>query len=61
MIREAVFTTLFNLSVSFCVIDPNHTVIENIRTLSITALEKLSMTCVVQPNDLNLLKKVWAF
>ena len=64
MIREAVFTTLFNLSVSFCVIDPNHTEIENVRTLSITALQKLSMTCVVKPNDLNLLKKYsrcWAF
>ena len=37
MIQEAVFTTLFNLSISFGVIDPNHTVIENITILSITA------------------------
>ena len=39
MIREAVFTTLFNLSVSFCVIDPNHTVNENIRTLDYSSVK----------------------
>ena len=35
IILEAVFTTLFNLNFSFTVIDPNHTVIENVSTLSI--------------------------
>ena len=35
---DLVFTTLFNLSFSVTVIEPNHTVIEKVRTLSITAL-----------------------
>ena len=39
MIREAVFTTMFNLSVSCCVIDPNHTVIEHIRTLDYSSVK----------------------
>ena len=39
MIRDAVFTTLFNLSVSICVIDPNHTVVENIRTLDYSSVK----------------------
>ena len=38
IILEAVFTILFNHIFSFTVIAPNHTVIENVRTLSITAL-----------------------
>ena len=38
IILEAVFTTLFNLSFSFTVIDSNHTVIENVSTFSIAAL-----------------------
>ena len=45
-------------------IDPNHTVIENVRTLSIGALQKVSVICVVKPNDLNLLRKYsrcWPF
>ena len=32
---KQIFTTLFNLSFSFTVIDPNHTVIANVRTLSV--------------------------
>ena len=39
------------------VIDPNHNVIENVITLSIIALWKVSMICMVKPNDLNLLRK----
>ena len=37
IILEAVCITLFNLSFSFTVKDPNRAVIENVRTLSIAA------------------------
>ena len=51
------FTTLFNLSFSFTAIDPNHTMIENVRTLSIVAVSKVSMIGVVKPNELSLLRR----
>ena len=38
IILDPVFITLFNLRFSFTVIDPNHTVIENVSSLSIAVL-----------------------